>query len=86
LKLSQEELADVCQLDRTYIGGVERGERNLSLVNIYRIATALAIKLYRSRAVLSTLCQSSRILGIASNALTESAESGAVAGGVYPTK
>lgn len=41
--MSQEAFADHCCLDRTYIGGVERGERNLSFVNIHKIAQALDI-------------------------------------------
>ena len=41
--LSQEKLALACDLDRTYIGGVERGERNISLLNIYRIVYVLSI-------------------------------------------
>ncbi len=39
--LSQEALADKCGLDRTYISGIERGRRNLSLRNIEIIAGAL---------------------------------------------
>ena len=39
--ISQEDLADRCDLHRTYIGSVERGERNVSLRNIVRIARAL---------------------------------------------
>jgi transcriptional regulator with XRE-family HTH domain len=45
LGLSQEEFADLCGLDRTYVGGIERGERNLALVNIEKLARAFKISL-----------------------------------------
>jgi transcriptional regulator with XRE-family HTH domain len=41
---SQEEFATKAGLDRTYIGGIERGERNVSLRNIWRLAKALGVK------------------------------------------
>lgn len=43
LGLSQEELGDLASLHRTYVGSVERGERNLTLSGIKRIATALQL-------------------------------------------
>jgi transcriptional regulator with XRE-family HTH domain len=41
--LSQEKLAAKAGIDRTYVGGAERGERNVALVNIVRLAEALDI-------------------------------------------
>ena len=41
LGISQEDLAFKAELDRSYIGGIERGEHNLSMINLCRIAQAL---------------------------------------------
>lgn len=42
--LSQEALADECGLHRTYVGSIERAERNISIDNIARIAMALRVE------------------------------------------
>jgi len=49
-ELSQEGLAEAADLDRTYIGGIERGERNPTILSAIRIAKAL-------RTPVSELCE-----------------------------
>jgi len=49
LKISQEELAFQANLDRSYLNDIEKGKRNISLISIIKIATALKVdiaKLY----------------------------------------
>ena len=51
LKMTQEDLADKAGIHRTYLSDIERGTRNLSLVNIEKLAAALSItmsKLFES--------------------------------------
>jgi len=45
--VTQEELARYCKLHRNYIGSVEKGERNLSILSLQKIANGLNIKTER---------------------------------------
>ena len=44
-KISQETLANICELDRTYITSVECGKRNISIINLEKITDALGVSL-----------------------------------------
>lgn len=43
--ISQEKLAELASIDRSYFGSVERGERNISLTNLVKIASSLGVSL-----------------------------------------
>jgi transcriptional regulator with XRE-family HTH domain len=43
--LSQEQFSHICGLDRTYIAGIEQGKRNVSIVNLERIAKGFDLSL-----------------------------------------
>jgi transcriptional regulator with XRE-family HTH domain len=45
LELTQEDLAEKARIHRTYLSDVERGTRNLSLINIERLAAALSLSI-----------------------------------------
>lgn len=47
LGLSQEKFAEMCDLHRTYISDIERGQRSISLGNVQKIADALKIEPYK---------------------------------------
>ena len=42
-KISQEELAHLASIDRSYMGSIERGEQNVGLISVARIADALGV-------------------------------------------
>ena len=58
--LSQERLAHLAELDRTYVSGIERGERNPSLTNILKLVDVLEVKLSELAALAEGFKESKR--------------------------
>ena len=56
-QISQEKLADLASLDRTYISSVERGRRNLSVLHIVKLANALQVTPGSLLAGLGAICE-----------------------------
>lgn len=54
--ISQEKLADLSGLHRTYVSSVERGQRNISLLNIEKLALALGVPLAKLMPLLAVVC------------------------------
>jgi transcriptional regulator with XRE-family HTH domain len=59
--LSQEVLADLADIDRSYMSGVERGLRNISVLNLARVAKALDVQLVELLGPLDSTHQGPRI-------------------------
>jgi transcriptional regulator with XRE-family HTH domain len=57
---SQESFADEVNLDRTYVGGIERGERNIATLNLIRIAIALDVEVGQLFPSIQVLCNEVR--------------------------
>lgn len=58
--MSQEEFAALADLDRAYYGGIERGERNVAVLNLIKIAVALGVEVGRLFPTLAVLRRSER--------------------------
>lgn len=46
LELSQEDLAELCGMHRTYVGSIERGERNITLTTLFKLSEALNCEIF----------------------------------------
>jgi len=59
-ELSQEEFAGLADIDRAYYGGIERGERNVAAMNLFKIADALGVEVGKLFPPLSALRQTTK--------------------------